>query len=48
MENLGVTIEDIRKYNIEPEKVEIKKEDRSKIIKKHLYFIEIHGKILLW
>ena len=31
MENLGVTIEDIRKYNIEPEKVEIKKEDRSKL-----------------
>lgn len=31
MENLGVTLEDIRKYNIEPEKVEIKKEDRSKL-----------------
>ena len=31
MENLGVTLEDIEKYNIKPELVDIKKEDRSKL-----------------
>ena len=31
MENLGVTLEDMKKYNIEPERVDIKKEDRSKL-----------------
>lgn len=31
MENLGVTLEDVEKYQIEPEKVEIKKEDKKKL-----------------
>lgn len=31
MENLGVTLEDIEKYNIVPETVDIKKEDKSKL-----------------
>lgn len=31
MENLGVTLEDVEKYHIEPEKVEIKKEDKKKL-----------------
>ena len=31
MENLGVTLEDVEKYNIEPEKVDIKQEDKKKL-----------------
>lgn len=31
MENLGVTLTDVEKYHIEPEKVEIKKEDKKKL-----------------
>lgn len=31
MENLGVTLEDVEKYHIEPEKVDIKKEDKKKL-----------------
>lgn len=31
MEDLGVTLEDVDKYQIEPEKVEIKKEDKKKL-----------------
>ena len=31
MENLGVTLEDVEKYHIEPEKVDIKQEDKKKL-----------------
>lgn len=31
MENLGVTLEDVDKYHIEPEKVDIKQEDKKKL-----------------
>lgn len=31
MENLGVTLEDVEKYRIEPEKVDIKKENKKKL-----------------
>lgn len=31
MENLGVTLEDVEKYNIKPEMIDIKKEDRNKL-----------------